>query len=172
MPRALFPELAERVFNQPGAVGLLYAAPALGALLGASTSGWIARVEHQGRGVLLAVLLWGVAIAAFGFSPWVWLAVLLLALAGWSDMASSVMRSTIIQLSVPDEIRGRLSALHIANVTGGPRLGDVESGAVAAATDVRVSAWSGGLACIVGVGLVARAYPALRTWRLSDHTVL
>ena len=80
------------------------------------------------------------------------------------------MRNTIIMLTVPDGLRGRLSALHIANVTGGPRLGDVESGAVAAATDVRVSAWSGGLACVLGVGFVARAYPKLRDWRLSDHT--
>jgi len=170
MPRALFPELAERVFHQAGAVGLLYAAPAAGALIGAATSGWIGRVDRQGRGVLLVVVLWGGSIAAFGFSPWIWLAVLLLALAGWADMVSSVMRNTIIQLSVPDELRGRLSALHIANVTGGPRLGDVESGAVAAATNVRISAWSGGLACIVGVGFVARAYPSLRGWRLSDHT--
>jgi len=170
MPRTLFPELAGRVFNQAGAVGLLYAAPAAGALIGAATSGWIGRVDRQGKGVLLAVILWGASIAAFGFSPWMWLAVVLLAMAGWADVVSAVMRNTIIQLSVPDELRGRLSALHIANVTGGPRLGDVESGVVAQATSVRVSAWSGGLACIVGVGFVARAYPALRGWRLSDHT--
>jgi len=169
MPRTLFPELAGRVFNQAGAVGLLYAAPAAGALIGAATSGWIGRVDRQGNGVLLAVILWGASIAAFGFSPWLSMAVVLLAVAGWADVVSAVMRNTIIQLSVPDELRGRLSALHIANVTGGPRLGDVESGVVAQATNVRVSAWSGGLACIVGVGFVARAYPALRGWRLSDH---
>ncbi|NIR40802.1 MAG: hypothetical protein GWN79_23975, partial [Actinobacteria bacterium] len=55
MPRALFPELAARVFNAPGAVGLLYAAPGIGGLISAATSGWIARVDRQGRGVLLAV---------------------------------------------------------------------------------------------------------------------
>lgn len=170
MPRALFPELAARVFSAPGAVGLLYAAPGIGGLISAATSGWIARVDRQGRGVLLAVALWGCSIAAFGFSPWLWLAVVLLAVAGWADVVSAIMRNTIVMLSVPDELRGRLSALHIANVTGGPRLGDVESGAVAAATDVRISAWSGGLACFAGVGLVARAYPALRSWRLHDRT--
>lgn len=170
MPRTLFPEMATRVFNAPGAVGLLYAAPAVGALVGAATSGWIGRIDRQGKGVMASVLLWGGAIAAFGFSPWLWPALVLLAVAGWADVISAVMRNTIIMLTVPDELRGRLSALHIANVTGGPRLGDVESGAVAAATNVRVSAWSGGLACIVGVGLVARAYPALRGWRLSDHS--
>ena len=126
-------------------------------------------VRPVGVPALFAVILWGVSIAFFGFSPWLWLALVLLAIAGWADVISAVMRNTIIMLTVPDELRGRLSALHIANVTGGPRLGDVESGAVAAATDVRVSAWSGGLACVVGVGFVARAYPALRGWRLSEH---
>ena len=170
MPRTLFPELAARVFNAPGAVGLLYAAPAVGAFIGAATSGWITRVDRQGMGVLFSVLLWGGSVAAFGFSPSLWLALVLLAIAGWADVVSAVMRNTIIMLTVPDKLRGRLSALHIANVTGGPRLGDVESGAVAAATDVRVSAWSGGLACVLGVGLVARSYPTLRGWRLSEHT--
>ena len=170
MPRTLFPEMAARVFHAPGAVGLLYAAPAVGAFIGAATSGWINGIDRQGRGVMAAVLLWGASIACFGFSPWLWLALVFLAVAGWADVVSAVMRNTIIMLTVPDGLRGRLSALHIANVTGGPRLGDVESGAVAAATDVRVSAWSGGLACVLGVGLVARAYPKLRDWRLSDHT--
>lgn len=169
MPRTLFPELATKVFNAPGAVGVLYAAPAIGAFIGALTSGWMNRIDRQGKGVLAAVLLWGVSIAAFGFSPWLWLAAAMLAVAGWADVVSAVMRNTIIMLTVPDALRGRLSALHIANVTGGPRLGDVESGVVAAATDVRVSAWSGGLVCVAGVGLVARAYPQLRSWRLREH---
>ena len=170
MPRTLFPELATQVFNAPGAVGLFYAAPAVGAFIGAATSGWINRIDRQGKGVLVAVILWGGSIAAFGFSPWLWLALVMLAVAGWADVISAVMRNTIIMLTVPDDLRGRLSALHIANVTGGPRLGDLESGAVAAATSARVSAWSGGLACVLGVGLVARAYPALRSWRLSGHS--
>ena len=169
MPRALFPEMARDVFNAPELVGLMYAAPAAGALIGAATSGWMTGLDRQGRGALFAVLLWGTSVALFGFSPWFWVALVLLAIAGWADVVSAVMRNTIIQLTVPDELRGRLSALHIANVTGGPRLGDAESGAVAAATNVQVSAWSGGLVCVVGVGLVARAYPALRSWRLSDH---
>ncbi len=170
MPRTLFPELAAKVFHAPGAVGLFYAAPAAGALIGAATSGWIGGIDRQGKGVLAAVLLWGGSVAAFGFSPWMWLALVLLAVAGWADVVSAVMRNTIIMLTVPDSLRGRLSALHIANVTGGPRLGDAESGAVAAAAGVRVSAWSGGLACMLGVGLVARAYPTLRSWRLSEHS--
>jgi MFS family permease len=168
-PRPLFPAFAEEVFHRPGAVGLFYAAPAAGSLIGAMTTGWLDRVDRKGLGVLAAVTLWGAAIAGFGFAPWLWLAVLMLAVAGWADVVSAVQRNTIIQLTVPDRLRGRLSALHIANVTGGPRLGDAEAGTVAALTSVQVSAWSGGLLCVAGVAVVARAYPDLREWRWSER---
>src|SRR5437879_2278452 len=83
----------------------------------------------------------------------------MLALAGAADVISAVCRYTILQLSVPDAIRGRLTAVHIAVVTGGPRLGDAEAGAVAALTSPRFSVVSGGCACILGVLLLARLVP-------------
>ncbi len=169
-PRALFPEFGTEVFGGgPTTVGLLYAAPGAGALVGAVASGWLERVDRQGRAVLWAVVLWGAAVTAFGLSPWLWFALLMLALAGWADVVSAVFRNTILQVSVPDRLRGRLSSIHIAVVTGGPRLGDVESGAVAALTTARISAWSGGLACMAGVAVVARAIPELGRWRLQDR---
>jgi MFS family permease len=156
MPRALFPALGLRLFGGGAAtVGYLYAAPGAGALLGAVLSGWVSHVRRQGRAVLLAVAAWGLAIAAFGLSRSLVLALIFLAVAGAADVFSAVFRNTILQLAVPDSLRGRLSAIHIAVVTGGPRLGDVEAGAVAAATDARFSVVSGGLACLLGVGLVA-----------------
>lgn len=85
----------------------------------------------------------------------------LLALAGAADVVSAVFRGTILQLAVPDALRGRLSAIHIAVVTGGPRLGDAESGAVAALAGTRVSVVSGGLACVVGALLLMRVVPEL-----------
>jgi hypothetical protein len=88
--------------------------------------------------------------------------------AGAADVVSAVFRNTILQLSVPDRLRGRLSAINIAVVTGGPRLGDVESGAVAAATSARVSVVSGGLACVAGALVIARLLPALPRWTLDD----
>ena len=75
---------------------------------------------------------------------------MLLAAAGCADVISAVFRSTIIQLAVPDALRGRLAGLQIAVVTGGPRVGDLEAGAVAAAFGDTVSVVSGGLACIAG----------------------
>lgn len=168
MPRAVFPEMARRTFGGGAATfGLLDGAPGIGALVGAVTSGWVSRVERQGRAVFVAVALWGAAIVCFGFSPWLWLALVMLALAGWADMISAVFRNTILHLSVPDRLRGRLSAIHIAVVTGGPRLGDLEAGGVARLADVRVAAWSGGLACLAGCAVIARAFPALARWRID-----
>jgi hypothetical protein len=179
MPRALFPVLAAEVFHRgPAAVGLMYAAPAVGAVAGALTTGWVGRVHRQGLAVIWAVVAWGAAITAFGLSgDWFWFALFLLAVAGASDMVSAVFRGTILQLSVPDALRGRLSAVHILVVTGGPRLGDFESGAVAAAVApffatagaaAVFSVVTGGIACLVGAGLVALFYPELRRYGTGD----
>jgi MFS family permease len=168
MPRALFPALGTSL-GGPTIVGLLYAAPGAGALVGAATSGWVTRIDRQGRAVVLAVIAWGAAIAGFGFVHWLPLALLLLALAGAADVISAVFRNTILQLGAPDRLRGRLSAVHIAVVTSGPRLGDFEAGAVAALSTPEIAVVSGGLACIAGAVVIARAMPALAGWRLSEH---
>jgi MFS family permease len=170
MPRALFPVLALTVFNVgPRGLGLLYAAPAAGALIGAVTAGWVVRVKHQGRAVLWAVAMWGAAITFFGLSGRLFvLALFFLAFAGAADVISAVFRGSILQLSVPDSLRGRLSAIHIMVVTGGPRLGDAEAGIVAALVSPWFSVVSGGVACVLGVLAVARAYPEL--WRYHAPT--
>jgi MFS family permease len=170
MPRALFPALGTTVFGGGAAtVGLLYAAPGAGALVGALTSGWVSRVDRQGRATILAVIAWGASIAAFGLTSWLPLALLFLALAGAADVVSAVFRNTILQLSVPDALRGRLSSIHIAVVTGGPRVGDAESGLVAAATSPTFSVVSGGLACMVGAVVIARLMPKLTEWQAHEH---
>ena len=169
LPRALFPAIADQRFHGgAGVVGLLFAAPGAGALLGAVFTGWVGRVQRQGRAVLVAVAVWGAACAAFGLSPWLWPALLFLAVAGAADVVSAVFRNTILQTIVPDSLRGRLSAIHIAVVTGGPRLGDAESGAVAALTSPTFSAVSGGVLCLAGVAATAVAFPALGRYR-TDH---
>jgi MFS family permease len=166
MPRALFPELGiEHFGGGPATVGLLFAAPGAGALVAALTTGWISHVRRQGRAVIIAVLAWGAAIAVFGLVPWLGVALALLAVAGAADVVSAVFRTTILQLQVPDRLRGRLNALNIAVVTGGPRLGDLEAGAVAAVTSTTFSVVSGGLACMAGVGVLARLFPELGAWR-------
>jgi MFS family permease len=171
MPRALFPALGTGFFGGgPLTVGLLYAAPAAGALIGALLTGWVGSVRRQGRAVIIAVIVWGAAIAAFGLVPWLPLGLFMLALAGAADVVSAVFRNTILQLSVPDGLRGRLSSVHIAVVTGGPQLGDAEAGAVAAVTSPRFSVVSGGLACILGVAALVRWVPELARYDAVAET--
>ena len=166
MPKALFPALAATTFGGGATtVGLLYAAPGAGALAGALTSGWVGRVRRRGLAVIAAVLAWGLAVTGFGIAPWLPLALFLLAVAGWADVLSAVFRSTIIQFAGPDQMRGRLMGVQMAVVTGGPRLGDLEAGAVAAAFGDTVSVVSGGLACVAGAFLVAWAFPGFTKLR-------
>jgi predicted MFS family arabinose efflux permease len=169
MPRALFPALAATAFGGGATtVGLLYAAPGAGALVGALTSGWVGRVRRQGLAVIGAVLVWGASIAAFGVAHWLPLALLLLAVAGWADVLSAVFRNTIIQLAAPDGMRGRLLGVQVAVVAGGPRVGDLEAGAVATAFGDTVSVVSGGLACIAGALLLAWARPGFTGQRTAE----
>jgi MFS family permease len=166
MPTAVFPALAATLF--PGGartLGLLYAAPGAGALLGAVAAGWVPRVRRQGRAVVVAVIVWGAAITCFGLARWLPLALALLAVAGWADVISAVFRGTILQLAVPDALRGRLMGVQMAVVTAGPKVGDVESGAVATAFGATTSVVSGGLACIAGALVLARLLPAFSRQR-------
>jgi MFS family permease len=170
MPRAVFPALALTVFGGGArTLGFLYAAPGVGALLGAVTTGWIARIRRQGRAVIAAVLVWGAAITCFGLVRWLPAALALLAVAGCADVISAVFRGTIIQLGVPDELRGRMMGMQMAAVAGAPRIGDAESGAVAAAFTPLTSVVSGGLACIAGALILARLLPAFRRQTAPDN---
>ena len=170
MPQALFPVIGTEVLGgDASTVGLLYAAPGAGALLGAMTSGWVGAVRRHGRAVVVAVIVWGAAIAAFGLVTSLWLALGLLALAGAADVVSAVFRTTILQLAVPDRLRGRLSSIQIAVVAGGPRLGDFEAGAVASVTSPQFSVVSGGLACILGALFIARKVPEYDAYQALEE---
>ena len=124
VPRALFPEMGLSVLGGSEAtVGLLFAAPGFGALIGAATSGWVGRVHRAGRATTIAVFVWGIAIASFGFSSNLMFGLIFLGIAGFADAISSVFRATIVQLTTPDHLRGRLSGLKIAAVGGGTAAG-------------------------------------------------
>lgn len=163
MPTSLFPALALDVFRVgPEGLGLLAAAPAAGAFLGALLSGWVTAVRRIGLAVIVAVAIWGAAIALFGLSVFSFpLALAFLAIAGAADVLSAVFRSTIVQLETPDELRGRVTSIHILVVTSGPRLGDIEAATVAAVVGPQLSVISGGVLCLAGVFLVARLFPEL-----------
>ncbi len=161
LPRALFPAIAVGFYGGgPGTVGLLVAAPAVGALAGALFSGWIGKVHRHGLAVLAAVCAWGLSIAAFGLVRELWLGLLLLAAAGCADTVSMIFRNTMMQVAAPDEMRGRLQGIFIVVVAGGPRLGDFESGTVASLWSPTVSVVTGGLACVAAVLLLAARRPA------------
>ena len=160
MPRALFPEVAETRFGGEQAVGWLFAAVAIGAVVGGLSSGWIGRVRRQGVALTAAIVVWGAAVALSGLAATLWLTVVLLAVAGAADLVSAVFRQTILQVYAPDEMRGRLQGVFIVVVAGGPRLGDLRAGATAAVAGATFSWTVGGIACIVAVVLAALAVPA------------
>jgi len=171
MPRALFPALATGTFHGgAGTAGLLYAAPPTGALIGAGLSGWSGRVRRQGRAVLIAVAVWGASIAVFGFAHQLWFGLLMLAIAGAADMVSAIFRNTILQVATPDALRGRLQGVFIVVVAGGPRFGDIESGTVATLVSTEFAVVSGGLACLVGLVLLAAKYPSFSRYD-AQHPV-
>jgi MFS family permease len=160
MPRAVFPELAATRFGGGGAVGWLYAAIGIGGLVGGLISGWMERVRRQGIALVVAIAIWGLAVAAAGLAGRLWLAVLLLAAGGAADLVSGVFRQTILQTYAPDEMRGRLQGVFIVVVAGGPRLGDLRAGAMAALAGATASWVGGGIACAVLVVVVSLFVPS------------
>jgi len=165
MPRALFPAIAALWFSTSGLapatiVGLLTAAIAVGGVVATVASGPLGGVRRQGVAVIIAIIVWGASIASFGLSRWLPLSLLLLAIAGGADTISAIFRNTILQAASPDEYRGRLGGIYGVVVNGGPRLGDVESGGVAAVFGETFSVVSGGLACIVATGALVVAIPS------------
>jgi MFS family permease len=172
MPRVLFPVLARTQFGGgPELAGILFASVSAGAVIAALTSGWVHRVVRQGSAIVVSIVVWGLAIAAFGLvGDRIALALLCLAVAGGADVVSAVFRSTILQATVPDSLRGRMSGIHIAVVAGGPRIGDLEGGLVASVFSPTVSVVSGGLICVVGVLAFAAYVPAFARYRVGDAT--
>ncbi|PZF96397.1 MFS transporter [Micromonospora deserti] len=165
MPRALFPEIAVERFGGGAAVGWLYSAIAIGAMLGGLTSGWIGRLHRQGLALVAAVVGWGLAVAAAGLAGQLWLMVVLLAVAGAADLVSAVLRQSMLLVYAPDRMRGRLQGVNTVVIAGGPRLGDLRAGAVAAGFGGGVAWVSGGLISAALAVLLAVAFPALLRYR-------
>ncbi|SDF28486.1 Predicted arabinose efflux permease, MFS family [Blastococcus aurantiacus] len=171
-PQAVFPELSENRFaDSPNSLGWLFAGVSIGALLMGLTSGWVSRVDRQGAVVLGAIAVWGVAIIGFGWAQSLWLAVLCLAVAGAGDMVSAVLRSSMLQLAAPEEMRGRMQGVFIVVVAGGPRLGDLRAGALASAASVSVAMVSGGVVVVLAMALVAVLVPSFWLFRASRTAV-
>jgi MFS family permease len=167
MPYALFPALAAERFGGAHTVGLLYAAPAVGGAIGVALSGRMVHVRRQGLALIIAIAVYGTAICLFGLSTALWASLILLAIAGAADMSNAVFRNTMIQVNTPDGYRGRVNGVAYIVGAGGPQLGNIEAGAVASLTSPAVSAFTGGLGCLVGVGLLSLTRPALARYRAA-----
>ena len=180
MPRALFPEIADVDFGGPEAGGLafalLFAAIPAGAVIGGIFSGWVSRVEAQGRAVILCILLWGVAMTGFGAAVGLadrWrtamllVALLMLVVGGAADMASAAFRTSMLQSAADDAVRGRLQGVFIVVVAGGPRIADTVHGASAAVVGTAAAAAGGGVLVVVGTVVAALAAPAFVRYRIS-----
>ena len=168
MPMALFPAVAAGL-GGPGVLGLLYAAPAAGALLAMLTSGWANRVRRHGAAVCLAAAGWGGGVILFGLTSSLPVALLGLVLAGAADEISALFRSTIWNQTIPDHLRGRLAGIEQVSYSTGPLLGNVEAGGVASLTSVQFSVVSGGLLCVAGVAACVALLPAFWGYRAEDR---
>ncbi|MFE9900900.1 MFS transporter [Streptomyces achromogenes] len=169
MPRALFPQLAAESYGSYGeglALGVLFAGIPVGAVLGGLFSGVFSRARRHGWMVTGAVVGWGVAIAGFGLSGNLWVAVVFLAAAGVADMVSMVFRGAILLSAATDEMRGRMQGVFTVVVAGGPRLADVLHGTAGAAFGPRAAVAGGGALVVVVMLALAGAVPALRRYRV------
>ena len=161
MPESLFPQLATHL-GGPTALGLLFTAPAVGALLVTTTSGWVKRIARKGLVLVFAAGGWGVGIVALGLTNRLGVALAALAFAGAADMVSGLMRSTIWNQTIPDALRGRLAGVEMLSYVSGPLLGNFEGGVAEAIGGLRFAITSGGVACVAATVGVALAIPALR----------
>lgn len=162
-PRALLPVYASDILHVgTQGLGILLAATSIGAVALSPLTSRIGRFPKQGVGVALAIVGWGVCIIIFGLLPGpLWLSALFLAGAGAADMVSMILRGLVVQLTTPDEMRGRMSAVNAMFVIGGPMLGQFESGIVAGIFTPQISVISGGVACIVATLAIAAVVPGL-----------
>ena len=144
--------------------GWLSAAPSIGAALTAVIMSQVNNLRKQGLLLLWAVVVYGAATIGFGASNTFILAMFMLMLLGASDTVSTIIRNTIRQLQTPDYIRGRMVSINQIFFMGGPQLGELEAGIVAQFFGVPFAIVSGGAACLLGVGWIARRWPALRQY--------
>jgi MFS family permease len=172
MPRALFPELAERTFGDPAggglALGVLYAAIPAGSFAAGLFSGTFTRLGRHGAATAVAVIAWGGAIAAFGLTRSLWLAAVFLAIGGAADLVSMVFRSAILQSAATDEMRGRMQGVHFIVVSGGPRLADLVHGTMGDVVGRAVAVTGGGVLVVVATVLVVLRFPAFWRYRLQE----
>jgi MFS family permease len=156
----------ERLHVGARGYGFLAAGPAIGSVLTALVMARIGSFRKQGRLVVWSVAVFGVATAAFGISTVYWFSLLMLAVTGAADTVSTVLRQTIRQLVTPNHLRGRMTSINMMFFMGGPQLGELEAGSLAALIGAPLSVVTGGLG-----SLVCAAIAAVKSKRLMEFEI-
>lgn len=167
----LLPVFAKEILSVgPQGLGVLYAAPSLGAITGGMLISGFSKIKKQGNWLLIGVLIYGIATFLFGLSRHFFLSLLILFFTGFGDVISTIIRNTIRQMATPDHLRGRMVSVNMIFFMGGPQLGEVESGLLAAAIGAPAAVSLGGLGTIIATLLVAYFVPKLRKY--EGHEVI
>jgi MFS family permease len=166
LPVSLFPAInAERFGGNPRILGLFMTAIGAGGLVSAVFAGPLKHARRHGLVMLACVAVWGGAFALFAVAPSLWLTLLALAIAGFADTFTVVVRGIIVQEATPDEFRGRVNAADFLVGAGGSQLGSLEAGLVGSWTSPVISSLSGGLATVAGAAAIGALLPAFRRYR-------
>ncbi|WP_454782479.1 MFS transporter [Legionella sp. WA2022007384] len=169
-PNSLLPAIAQSLGGAK-TLGLLYSAPALGALIVSFFSGWTSKINHDGRAIAIAAALWGVSIIGFGLSNSLWFVLFFLALSGAFDAISGIFRTTLWNNTIPTEYRGRLAGIEMISYLSGPKLGDTRAGFIAASFSIPAALISGGILCVIGVAACCLAFPKFWHYRLHQTNI-
>lgn len=169
---ALLPIYASEILHVGAqGYGYLLAAPAVGSLVTGIILSLLPPIQRMGRTLLWAVFGFGLATIAFGLSHNFTLSLVLFGLTGVTDTVSTIIRNVIRQTDTPDRMRGRMGSISMIFFMGGPQLGEMEAGAVANLTNAVVSVVSGGIASVLGTGLIAWRAPYLRNYERNTEEV-
>jgi MFS family permease len=163
---ALLPIFATEVLKVgPQGLGILHAAQSAGAVAAGAGMSCVGNVRKKGRLVLSALTVYGAATVIYGGSRWFPLSIVALALVGAADTVSTIMRHNIRQLATPDHLRGRMTSIIRIFSSGGPQLGNLEAGLVAALIGAPLSVITGGIGTLIVIGAVAWLVPKLREFQ-------
>jgi MFS family permease len=169
--RALLPIFAKDILGAgPQGLGILYAASALGSLTGAFALSFIGGLKRIGRWILAGVTIFGLSLVLFGASQLFWFSVFVLALSGFGDTISAIMRSTINQLETREELRGRMSSINSLFTNCGPQLGQFQAGALASLIGAQWAVMSGGIVILVIVATLLLRFAHVRDFTISSRT--
>lgn len=168
-PFALFPFIVEQ-YHAPWALGFLYSSLAVGSLGATLVSGWTSRVHRHGRAVVWSATIWGMAICVAGMVRSIWWVLAFLVVAGAADMMSGLFRSLIWDLTIPDNLRGRMAGLELLSYGVGPQVGQVRSTLTARWTSIQGSLLIGGAVCVGSMGMIRSALPTL--WNFDSRQTI